>query len=73
MFDVAPDILAGKGLQVIADRDPLVELAKRRQRQEPAELRLAQEDDLDELSLIPFISGSISIISGSGSNSSLDF
>jgi len=49
VFNVAPDILTNKGLQVIADCNPLVELAKRRRCEESSELRLAQEDDLDEL------------------------
>ncbi len=44
MFDVPPDVIPDKGFEVVTDRYPFVELAKRRQRQESPQLRLAEQD-----------------------------
>src|SRR5213594_3782477 len=49
MFDIAERLPLGQRAQVTADADPLRELAQLRPRQLRLELRLAGEDDLQEL------------------------
>jgi hypothetical protein len=46
------DLAAGKGADLRPHRDPLVELAKRGQRELLLELPLADKDDLEELALL---------------------
>jgi len=49
MPNIMANFLPGKRFQLITDRDPFIQLPERRKRQQPKELRLSQQDDLDQL------------------------